>query len=139
MVMGRAGLKRRFAEIPERIKREVEAELDVVGSQLVAEMESLAPRRGGDLVKSIGFDRGSRKNGALGISALKSGTAVGRIGITVFAGRGLGDRKNNHAFYQEFGTKEMPANPYFFPVWRSNRARVKARLSRAVTRAFKKS
>ena len=41
--------------------------------------------------------------------------------------------------FQEFGTKDMPDNPFFFPVWRARKRRVKSRLTRNINKAIKEA
>lgn len=41
----------------------------------------------------------------------------------------------NYAFFQEFGTSKMAANPFFFPTYRAKKSAMKS----AATRAFKKA
>ena len=38
---------------------------------------------------------------------------------------------------QEFGTRKMKAHPYFFPSWRSQKAKVRTIIALAMNRAFK--
>lgn len=140
MVKGVANIQRQFASVPGYIIREVEAELEVVGRDLVAQMKALAPYDEFDLIASIGFDRKGRDVGTATIRTLKGAASYGFIGILVYAGRGLTEnRDENYAIFQEFGTKDMPANPYFFPTYRSNRSRLRAKITRAVTRGVKKA
>lgn len=44
---------------------------------------------------------------------------------------------SDYAVHQEFGTHDMPASPFFWPVYRSFRKRWASRRSRAVSKAIK--
>jgi hypothetical protein len=37
----------------------------------------------------------------------------------------------------EFGTQEMPANPFFFPSWRTMKRRTRSRIARATRQAIR--
>ena len=63
------------------------------------------------------------------------GREYGTMRITIYAGGG----DAFYARFQEFGTVKMPANPFFFPVWRARRKRIKNRISRAVSKGIRES
>jgi HK97 gp10 family phage protein len=44
---------------------------------------------------------------------------------------------SDYAIHQEFGTAEMPASPFFWPVYRSFKKRWASRRSRAMSKALK--
>ena len=50
-----------------------------------------------------------------------------------------GNKKAYYAAMVEFGTERTTAQPYFYPSYRANRKRVKARASRAMSKAIKLS
>jgi len=63
------------------------------------------------------------------------GREFGTMRITIFAGGG----DAFYARFQEFGTVDMTANPFFFPVWRAHRRRARTRISRAISKAIRES
>lgn len=135
MVKGLEELHRRFQAVPQIVRNEVVKELEKAASELVREMQSLAPKgTTRKLVNSIGWTWGDAPKGSLTIGKVAN-REYGKLSITIYAG---GDEAF-YARFQEFGTRNMPANPFFYPVYRSNKSRIKGRLSRAVTRAVKKS
>jgi hypothetical protein len=158
MVEGVPALKRRFSRFTTNIREEVSKQLEKEAEKIVSVMRALAPIKDGDLVASIGWTWGDAPAGSVTLGAVR-GNEFEQLRITIFAGgtgktsrtqnRASGSRKSDqgregsfesdNAFYQEFGTLKMPANPFFFPAWRSERARVKANLNIAVRRAIKKS
>jgi hypothetical protein len=47
--------------------------------------------------------------------------------------------KYDYALAQEFGTKEHPANPFFYPTWRLLRKRARSRINRAMKKAIEET
>lgn len=45
----------------------------------------------------------------------------------------------DYARAQEFGTEQMPANPFFFPVYRKRKRAMRAKQKRAIRKAIKES
>lgn len=135
MVKGTAQLHRRFAQIPEIIREEVAAELEKQANLMVRQMKALAPKGSTrKLVDSIGWTWGDAPKGTMSVGTIR-GHEYGKMKITLYAG----GEEAFYARFQEFGTKTMPASPFFFPVFRAEKRRVKAALSRAVTRAAKRA
>ena len=136
MVTGVAALRSRFKAIPEAIKREMVIVLERYAERIVADMRRLVPVRSEALRNSIGWTWGDAPKGSLRIGTFK-GKEFGALKITIYAGtrdKKLGKRDAFYALFQEFGTKEAAANPYFFPSLRAN----KRALRSAQTRAFRK-
>lgn len=134
MVQGLDKFNRRWKAIPKNARINVRHAMEEAANDIVEEMQSRAPYEDGDLQASIGWTWGDAPAGTLIIG--KVGKAeYGAMRITIYAG-------GSDAFYakfQEFGTVNMPANPFFFPVWRARRRRVKSRISRAISKAVKES
>ena len=162
-VEGLAALERRWRAVPDRIREEVTAAMEKVANEIVADMKQLAPKDSGALADSIGWTWGDAPEGSMTIGQV-DGTEHGARTLTIFAGgadtkrtvrkggtkhRGgpatgfeyyeQPDFEGDYALFQEFGTRNMPANPFFFPIWRIWKRRVRLRISRAVTRAIKKA
>lgn len=140
-------LKKKLRAVPQKIVDAVKAQMEVHAAQMVAEMRMLAPvlqtpdkrRTPGALRDSIGWTWGDAPKGSLQIATVR-GRAVTGIYITIYAGtrdKKLGTSDAFYARWQEFGTKNMPANPFFFVVWRANRRRVRSSISRTVRKALK--
>lgn len=140
-----AGLKRKLRAIPDKVVSAVKGQMEVHAAQIVAEMRMLAPvlkdpdkrRTPGALRDSIGWTWGKAPKGAMTIATVK-GRAVDGLFITIYAGtrdKKLGASDAFYARFQEFGTAKMPASPFFFVVWRSNKQRVRSSISRAVKKA----
>lgn len=156
-VEGLDRLKARWGAIPERVRSEVASAMERVAPLIVADMRKLAPKDTGALALSIGWTWGDAPKGAMVIGSYRS-QAYGGMRVTIYAGgeatatrqaRSSGDRArdrhrsgyfdSNYARYQEFGTQNMPANPFFFPVWRVWKPRVKSRITAAIRRGMKEA
>lgn len=147
MVQGVSALNRRLMSIPQKVRVEVVAQMEKEANKLVQEMRSLRPAR--EII--IDWTWGDAPAGSVTIGQVGQ-NRFGKIAITVYATA----RKNGRAFpnlaaWFEFGTGPrsqrktgrytgvMPASPYFFPVYRANRSRIRGSISRAVTRGVKKA
>jgi HK97 gp10 family phage protein len=141
MVQGLENLNKTFREIPQKVLDEVAKQLEKEATKLVGEMKRLAPIESGALRDSIGWTWGDAPKGSITVGKVR-GTEYGRTAITIYAGtrdKSLGSADAFYAVFQEFGTVKMAANPFFFPVWRSNKTRVRANIKAAVGRAIKKA
>lgn len=104
------------------------------GEEVAQAMRYLAPKDERELVNSIRVEDAETVNTSKG--------ARGFIGVIVKAGDATtvvtNDRgvKFQNAKLQENGTRNMPANPYFNPAWRTNRTRVRGKITRAVRKAW---
>lgn len=154
-VEGLDRLMARWGAIPERVRSEVADAMEKVAPLIVADMRKLAPKDTGTLAASINWTWGNAPKGSLVIGSF-NGNAYGGLRITIYAGgeatatrqaRSSGDRArdrhrsgyfdSNYARYQEFGTINMAANPFFFPVWRVWKPRVKSRIRAAIRRGLR--
>lgn len=135
MVQGLDKLNRRWRAIPKAARVNVRAAMEDAANDIVEEMWSRAPQGAtGRLGASIGWTWGDAPAGTLTIGKV-GGREYGTMRITIYAG---GDDAF-YAWFQEFGTVNMTANPFFYPVWRVRRRRVRGRISRAMSKAIKES
>ena len=135
MVQGLDKFNKRWKAIPKNARKNVRAAMEDAANDIVEEMWSRAPQ--GETLQlgaSIGWTWGDAPAGTLTIGKV-GGQEYGAMRITIYAGGG----EAFYARFQEFGTINMPANPFFFPVWRARRRRVKARISRAVSKSIRES
>ncbi len=113
--------------------------------EIVAFMKAAAPVDTGRLRNSIAWTWGDVPKGSVVIGEIRSGQNKGRqygtLRITFYVGlRGAGDYdKGYYAHMVEFGTKKMPAQPFFIPAWRANKAKFKRKIRTAVRRAIKEA
>lgn len=134
MVKGLDRLNRRWQAIPKNARINVRAAMEDLASDIVEEMWSRAPFRDGVLSGSIGWTWGDAPAGSMTIGKV-GGKEYGAMRITIYAGGG----EAFYARFHEFGTQDMPANPFFFPVWRARKRRVKGRISRAMSKSIRES
>ena len=134
MVKGLDRLNRRWRAIPKNARINVRAAMEDLASDIVEEMWSRAPFRDGVLSGSIGWTWGDAPAGSMTIGKV-GGKEYGAMRITIYAGGG----EAFYARFHEFGTQDMPANPFFFPVWRARKCRVKGRISRAMSKSIRES
>lgn len=117
--VGRAN--RRLKAIPFEVKRAVQAAIDQNGAELVAAMKRAAPEDEGDLIASIHY----RKRDFVSQQDQLGGVVV------------AGDDEVFYARMVEFGTPLQVAQPFFHPIYRAYRRRMKNRRSRAARKAIK--
>lgn len=155
-VEGLTAFQRKMALIPKSVTDELRKELEKQATELVAMMRRLAPKDTGALANSIDWTWGAAPAGAIAIGTV-AGSKDSVLRITVYAGgavgtkrrqaRSSGDRNSDKhrsgyfdsdvARFQEFGTKDMPANPFFFPSYRAKRRTIRSAMTRAIKRGLK--
>lgn len=136
-VEGLSKLQQRLRALPIQLRAAARAALEKNANEIVAMMKRLAPVESGALRDSIGWTWGRAPKGSMTVGTVADSEDAD-LRITVYAGtrdKSLGDRDAFYAFFQEFGTKQMPANPFFWPSVRANRQRAKSRVSREVRKA----
>jgi len=137
MAQGLADFNRRWAAIPDKVRQAALDTLEQNAEEIVSDMKRVAPVRdvnGGTLRDSINWTWGDAPEGSMVVGTV-GGKEYSTLRITIYAGGG----DAFYARFQEFGTKNMPANPFFYPVWRTRRRRVKSRLTRNINKAIKGS
>lgn len=147
MVNGLPALRAKFAKVPELVKDELMAAMEKSAKEMVSEMNALAP------IPEITVDWtwGEVPKGALKVGTFR-GNEYGRIAITIYATATESDFGNFPAltWWFEFGTAvrrhksgkstgQIQAQPYFYPVVRSNKSRVRGRMTRAVNKGMKRA
>lgn len=142
-----AAFRARMRRIPQAVQDEVRKQLEREAVKLVREMEVVKPIP----EIEIGWTWGDAPAGSVTLARSSGGQAYGRIGITIYATATIeGGAFPAIARWFELGTKNrftkagafrgrITASPYFFPVWRANRSRVRGNLTRAVTRGVRKA
>lgn len=150
MVKGVASFKRRLRDIPENVRNEVVLSMQRVAENVTREMRSWNPLTDSDI--EINWTWGDAPIGSISVGQVKQ-NKYDKIAITIYAkGRSGGaNGKGFAAMWFEFGTGErfqkttgrrtgrITAQPFFFPVYRSNKTRIKKTISAAVRRGFKKT
>ncbi len=117
-------LLRRFHALPVSIQTAAQLAQDEMATKMVAEMKVLVPVDQGKLSASIRKER--RGPISMAVLAGDETTEVRVGGISL-----------QNAALQEYGTKKMPANPFFGPVVRVNRQLAQRRIRAAAIKAAK--
>ena len=130
---GLGRLKAKFLRLPDAAKAEIRKGLNIAADQIVATQKSFAPVDDGTLRDSIRHAPVSEDSGRVVVRITAGGTATTR---PVREGQSA---TYDYALAQEFGTEEAAAQPFFFPGYRSNKKRAKARIRRGVKAAAKKT
>ena len=116
---------KRLEALRRKVRAALAAPLDKGASEIVADARRFAPVEEGDLRQSIRWRPGEHELVRI-VEAGNEGTMV--TGARVYF---------QNARLQEFGTQEMPANPFFFVAYRLNRRRIRRRLKAAARKAIK--
>lgn len=152
MVQRQAEFKRRMAAIPELIQQQVRGELQIVAQQIVGQMRGLNPLP--DTIE-IDWTWGRAPKGSLTVGRVARQPRAGLF-ITIYATARTETETSFGAIatWFEFGTQDrtlkqapraghptgrITPQPFFFPVYRAERRRARARITRAVRRALKKA
>lgn len=138
--------KKLVNDIPKKAEAAVRAAMENSANEIVAEMKRFVPVDTGDLQMSIGWCWGNAPKGTMtlvrgGIKNRRTAKAFKQNGvndknrISIYAGGG----EEYYAWMVEFGSRNIPAHPFFYPVWRARKKSAKARVTRAVSRAVKEA
>lgn len=127
----RAHLLKRFAAIPDRMKRAARREVQAEAEAMADEMKQGAPFETGALHSSI------RTEDASSDTWIRWSVRAGGK-LTTKAVRN--SEKGNAPMYDyawgvEFGTSRSSAQPFFYPVYRRRKRRFRARLMRELRKA----
>lgn len=143
-MIGRDALHRRLNAVPDAIIAVCKPILEQEAESMVQQMRSIVRVRTGQLQRSIDWTWGEVPPGAIRIGQIGN-RKFGMLSITIYAGpyeKGQTSTNPDDAYwarFEEFGTVNQPASPFFYPVFRSNRKRVRSRIKAAITRAMKGS
>lgn len=119
---------------PEAVRREVRKAMEAAAEDMVQQMRRIAPKDTLSLTGSIRWTWGDAPGGTIRLGAVGSDPETS---ITIYAGGKVGSADAFYAKFQEFGTRKMRANPFFFPTWRQKKRGVRAKLAAAVKRGLK--
>lgn len=114
----------RMNRIPVEVRKALEPALQKSATELVTEQKRLAPKDEHHLEQTIRQEPGPHEASV----RMKAG------GPATTTTNEAGDAYD-YALGQEFGTSDMPANPFFLPAYRLLRKRITLRMKRAVRKA----
>lgn len=144
LAKGLRNLNRKLTRsIPEKAYSAVRAALEQSANDIVSEMKRFAPVDTGDLQMSISWCWGNAPKGTMTLGTVgrgkggrtqrKQGVDTTGLRISIYAGGG----DTYYAWFVEFSTQHMEAQPFFFPIYRAKKKSAKARITRAITKAVK--
>lgn len=145
-----------YTTLPQAVQNAAREALEQGADELVEAMRRLVPVDKGNLRDSIGWAWDRAPAGAVYSDGI-GGSSTGGMRIVIFAGstegtkrlqrRDSGTRTRDqgregyfeaeNARYQEFGTSNMAANPFFYPAYRALRRKVKSRITRSINKAIR--
>lgn len=132
-------LQARLAKVPDIARAAAANAMEEGAAEIVAEMKRLAPVQSGALRDSIGWTWGDVPAGSFTIADVRSGNNAGEQYATLRIKIYAGSREAYYARWQEFGTKNQPAQPFFHVTWRKERAKFRKRIRNAVRAAIKEA
>lgn len=139
-----------IAKAPPIVSTEATRALRINGEEAEAAIKGLAPVDDGDLRDSIGWKFGDPPPGALGIVASRRASALSKIPAHLRISISAGSKKARHAHLVEYGTAQRwtddgkstgqaKAQPFFFPVIRALRRRMRNRIRRLTAAGLKRA
>lgn len=131
---GISRLKKRLAAIPANIKAEIQPALMKSADEMAGAMKHLAEqsRDTGELIDSIAITPAGQSTPAYSQPGGAQVVPENAVAITV------GNTDVRYPHLVEYGTKDAPAQPFFWPAVRSLQKRAKTRIKRAARKAAKK-
>lgn len=133
MILNLAKLDKKLKRLPTVAKEFIRAEMGKVADQVVEMMKRLVPVEDGVLRDSIGWTWGKAPKGA-GIVATVKSKMGDDLTITIYAG----SVEAYYARWQEFGTQDQPAQPFFYVSWRASRKDAVRQVRKASRQAAKR-
>lgn len=123
-----SAFQRRLARIPVRVRAEVTKHMTDAAEEVARIMRAVGPDdRTFQLERSIRVEPVPSELRVRIKAGGRATTKQVRKGASV---------EYDYALSQEFGTQNMPASPFFYPVWRLRRRSVRARINRAIRKAI---
>lgn len=129
---------RRLAAIPQKTRENLSKAIAQGADEITAVQKAGVPVDDGTLRNSITWQWGGDGiyKQLAGDAKLSAVIMAGGISTTIPVRKGV-SASYDYALAQEFGTKKMAANPFFFPAYRLQKRRVKSRITRAMNKSIK--
>lgn len=119
--------KKLTEELRKEVRAEVIAELNKQGEDLARIIESVAPVHEGVLKTTVRKIPGKKDTQ---VRVIAGGQKTVRPGVS--------SQPYDYARADEFGTVNMPAQPFFFPTYRLRKKKMQSAVKRKITSAIKK-
>lgn len=146
-VKGLQRLERRLRQIPADVRAAIRESMAKTADEIVARMKRKVAEDTGTLESTIGWTWGNAPKGSIPLIQARADNLRADDTITIFAGgpsttkRVRESEKGNapeydYALAVEFGTKQMPAQPFFFVTWKQMRRAGRNRQRKAIREAI---
>lgn len=137
-MQGAADLQRRWSAIPRRVRAAVRETLEKTATEIVADMESVKPLPEIEIKWTWGAaPKGSISMGDFGSEEGEENRITIYAWAPDFAASWF--EHGTAPRYTKTGkfTGQIIAQPFFYPIWRLWRRRIKTRITRAINKALK--
>ena len=147
--LGREKLRRRLTKLPQTVKDQIKRDFEVSAADLVKAMKATVAVDSGDLKATIQWNwaTGKRPKYAQGSRATSD------LSVLITAGGQVAGRDVRYAHIVEFGSAPhvqggqfpgtmhpgLPARPFFFPVYRARRRKMRNQRRRAFRKGIEAS
>ncbi len=131
-IIGLEKMMRRLERIPDEVRRRTKAELMLGGREINMLQRSLVPKDDLTLAGTIRSE--PLPDPQIGVVILAGGEATTKPVRETEKGN---SPEYDYALAQEFGTEEMPANPFFRPAIRVKKKQVRNRVRAAARKALR--
>lgn len=142
LVLNVQRLNRKLRRLTVTTQDEVRTAMEEAADAIVATAKNLVPVKTGRLRGTIGWTWGDAPRGAMVLGQVGPRARVNEMRITIYAGdesTKVGERAQFQlARLQEFGTQNMPANPFFYVSYRAHKKSVKRRIRAASRKAARR-
>jgi HK97 gp10 family phage protein len=130
-VAGIKSFQRKMREMPIAARKALAPATEKGADEIARMAEALAPEDTGDLVGSIAVTVGPKNTPSHSHPGGTRTVPEGAAAVTA------GNSDVRYAHLVEFGTRKAPAQPFFWPAFRTLRKRAESRIKRAMTKAIK--
>jgi len=131
-IIGLEKMMRRLERIPDEVRRRTKAELMLGGREINMLQRSLVPKDDLTLASTIRSE--PLPDPQIGVVILAGGEATTKPVRETEKGN---SPEYDYALAQEFGTEDMPANPFFRPAIRVKKKQVRNRVRAAARKALR--
>jgi HK97 gp10 family phage protein len=131
-IIGIEKMMRRLERIPDEVRRRTKAELMLGGREINMLQRSLVPKDDLTLASTIRSE--PLPDPQIGVVILAGGEATTKPVRETEKGN---SPEYDYALAQEFGTEEMPANPFFRPAIRVKKKLVRKRVRAAARKSLR--
>ncbi|KPA99970.1 HK97-gp10 family putative phage morphogenesis protein [Ahrensia marina] len=130
---GLSRFQKRMKAVPKAVKEAVKPALNKSGEELATTMRTLAEvsRDTGDLIDSIEVTEGGQKTPPYSQPGGSTFVPENAVAVTV------GNMDVRYPHLVEYGSKNAPAQPFFWPAVRTTKKRITGRIKRSISKAVK--